>query len=422
MSVLHILGGVEMKQNKDIGNLSRIKTELERRLIVMRYSNVTAGAYMRIFGWVEDFLKGYGETSYSKEMGKRFILEYSLQSKHTPSQFKHARTLIRRLDEIMENKLFTPCFRKSQMECPARFINWRDKYLAHLEKRGYRESTITSRKMYAGRLLARIPDTVLPLEELIAVDMYQVFTQYEWPSVGFVTARSLLAFLFDCGVTKTDLTPCVPNPARPRTLPSVYSGDEVARLLSSVERTTSLGKRDYAILILAAHLGLRSSDIVNLAFKDIDYTAKTIQVLQVKTARALKLVMNSDVEEALTDNIQNGRTLSSSEKIFLGSQAPYSPLTAGSGYAVAHKYFNLAGIASQGRKRGTHALRASYATALVAGGIPYAVVQEALGHEDPESAKYYVRVDIRRLKICALNVPKPTGAFAVMLGDLEGVL
>ena len=54
--------------------------------------------------------------------------------------------------------------------------------------------------------------------------------------------------------------------------------------------------------------------------------------------------------------------------------------------------------------------------------IPYAVVQEALGHEDPESAKYYVRVDIRRLRMCALDVPKPTGAFAVMLGDLEGVL
>jgi site-specific recombinase XerD len=67
-------------------------------------------------------------------------------------------------------------------------------------------------------------------------------------------------------------------------------------------------------------------------------------------------------------------------------------------------------------------LRASYATSLINKGIPYAIVKEALGHDDPESTKHYVRVDIRRLRICALDVPKPSGAFAVMLGDLEGSL
>jgi integrase len=202
----------------------------------------------------------------------------------------------------------------------------------------------------------------------------------------------------------------------------VYSGDEVARLLASVDRSTCIGKRDYAILMLAAHLGLRSSDIVNLSFKDIDHMAKTITIIQTKTSRPLTLVMNSDVEEAIADYIKNARPPSSNDKIFQGSQAPYAPLTAGAGYAIAHKCFSRAGIAPQGRRRGTHALRMSYATALVATGIPYAVLQEALGHDDPESAKYYVRVDIRRLRTCALNVPKPTGAFAVALNDLEGVL
>jgi integrase len=202
----------------------------------------------------------------------------------------------------------------------------------------------------------------------------------------------------------------------------VYSGEEVERLLSSVDRTTDLGKRDYAILILAAHLGLRSSDIVGLSFNDIDYMAKTIKTVQTKTGRPLTLVMNAEVEEAVTDYIQNGRPESSSGIIFLSPQAPFSPLSAGTGFAAAQKHFNLAGIAARGRNRGTHALRASYATALAAKGTPYAVVQEALGHEDPESAKYYVRIDANRLRMCALDIPKPAGAFAVMLNDLEGVL
>ena len=411
-----------MNQQATQSNLGWIRDELERRLIVMRYSKTAAKVYKRILRWVEEYLKGYGEADYSKEWGQRFIAEYPLQSNHSPSQFKNARTLVRRLDEILEDKLFTPCFHKSAVECPSRFAGLRDKYLEQLRKNGYRESTINSRKQYTGLFFSRLPDTIENVSNLTAADLYSVFTKYEWVSTGYVTARSLLKFLYESGLTKMDMSACVPKPKRPKPLPSVYSGDEVARLLSSVDRTTSLGKRDYAILMLAAHLGLRSSDIVNLSFRDIDYAAKTIEIIQVKTERPLTLVMNNDVEEAISDYVQNGRPQSLSEKVFLGSQAPYAPITAGLGCLVAHKYFKLAGIAAQGRRRGTHALRTSYATALVAKGIPYAVVQEALGHDDPESAKYYVRVDIRRLRMCALDVPKPTGAFAVMLGDLEGVL
>ena len=411
-----------MKQKIANGNLDKLRKELERRLIVMRYSKTAAKVYMRIFSWLEDYLNGYGETDYSTEFGERFLMEYQLQSIHNPSQFKNARTVIRRMDEILENKLFTPCIRKSKSECPSRFTGLRDKYLESLAKRGYRGPTINSHKMYTGKFLARLPETVLSLEELTATDLYDVFTKYEWPSTSLAIARNILSFLFENGITKTNLSNCVPRPRRPQPLPSVYSGDEVKQMLSSVDRTGSMGKRDYAILILAAYLGLRSSDIVNLTFNDIDYAAKTIKIIQTKTSRPLTLVMNNDVEKAITDYIRNGRPESSSDRIFLSSQAPFQPLSAGAGYAVALKYFNLSGIQAQGRRRGTHALRASYATALVAKGVPYAVVQEALGHEDQESAKYYVRVDVRRLRMCALDVPKPIGAFAVMLSDLEGAL
>lgn len=416
-----------MKETKENSNLRKIRDEMERRLIAMRYSEVAANSYKRIFGWVEDYLNKYGETNYTKELGQRFLQEYPLQTKHSQTQFKNARTLVRRIDEILENKMFTPCFRETKKECPERFTHLHGKYLEYLSKCGYRRSTVNSRKAYTGRLLGRLSVSVLSLETLTAADLYSVFTKYEWPSVGLLAARDILAFLYKDKITKTDLSECVPRPRRPRALPSVYSGADVERLLSSVDRTTGLGKRDYAMLILAAHLGLRSSDIVGLTFKDIDYQTKTIKVIQAKTERLVTLVMNREVEEAIRDYIQNGmpqssQTEGSHDKIFLGSQAPFAPLSAGSGFYVAQKYFRLAGIAAHGRRRGTHALRASYATALVAKGIPYAVVQEALGHEDPESSKYYVRIDVKRLRMCALEVPKPIGALAIMLNDLEGVL
>ena len=411
-----------MKHSKDkIGNLSRIKAELERRLIVMRYSKVTSNHLLRIYGWVEKFLNEHGETNYTPEWGQRFVAEYMLLG-YPVSMFKQSRTLVRRLDEILENKLFAPCFREPALMCPPYFKDSLEEYLAALSKRGLRDTTIKARKSYIDKLLGRMPTSVKSLGKITADDLYTVFADYSWPSTGLVAARDFFGHLFKSGATKADFSVCVPNPQRPRSLPSVYSEEELARLLSSIDRGNILGKRDYAILMLASHLGLRSSDIVNLSLADINYAAKTISIVQVKTSNPVTLVMNSDIEDAITDYIKHGRPESASDKIFLGTQAPFAPLSSGSGHAIAHKHFSRAGIASLGRRRGTQALRASYATALVAKGVPYVVVQEALGHDDPESAKYYARIDIRRLRTCALDVPKPSGAFAVTLGDLEGVL
>jgi integrase len=409
-----------MKNNTESGNLGWIREELERRLIVMRYSKAAVGQYMLVFGWIKDFQEGYGEENYSKEAGQRFISEYQLHLNHTPARFKCARTVVRRMDEILENKLFAPRFCEAKQNCPLCFSKWFDKYIESLEKHGYRKSTVAIRMRNAARLLNRLRGAVSSLEDLTAADLYGIFTQYEWTSVTRDSTKNLLLFLFENGVTKSDLSACVPKLRRPQPLPSVYTGKEVARLLSSVDRTTDIGKRDYAIIILAAHLGLRSSDIVNLSFRDIDIKTKTIGITQVKTLRPITLVMNNDVEEAINDYIRNGRPETSSDKIFINSRAPYAPLGASAGYEIARRHFSRAGIEEQGRRKGTRALHASFTSALIRNGVPYAVVQEAMGHEDPESAKYYVRVDVSRLRACALDVPKPAGFFAVLLNDSEG--
>ena len=411
-----------MKQNTINGNLSQVWDEMARRLIVMRYSKSVVEHYRQVFRWIADFLNGYGENDYSGAIGQRFLAEYRLQTNHTPSMFKIARTVIKRIDEILEDKTFSPCFRERAIKCPPQYEELQSRYLDSLAQKGYRNTTITSRELYTGRLLTWILEEVPSLEKLTASDLYNVFVKHEWPTVGYSIARGFLSFLYESGITTVDMSVCVPKPPRPRSLPSVYSGDEVSRLLSSVDRSTSLGKRDFAFIKIAANLGLRSIDIVNLEFGDIDYTEKTINVVQAKTNRPLTLVLNDDVEDAITDYIKHGRPQSQSNKIFLTSQAPYTQLSAGGGFVIVQKYMNLAGIEGLGRKRGPQALRQSYATALVAKGVPYSIVKEALGHEDPESAKHYVRIDINRLRPCAINVPKPIGAFAVLLGDIEGVL
>lgn len=307
-----------MKQKKDRGNLSAIKAELKRRLIVMRYSKVTASKYMLVFGWVQDYLAGYGENNYSREAGQRFIAEYSYQPQHLPVYFLQAKTLIRRLDEILEGKSFAPRFCEPKKECPQRFHEWRDRYLEYLRSLGLVQSTIGNHERHVCRLLGRLPERVSSLNELSAVDLYEVFTQYEPRTGAMSVAKSFLAYLFDNGVTQADLSVCVPRLRQRQTIPSVYSPDEVAKLLSAVDRTSAMGKRDYAVLMLASRLGLRNSDIVNLSLGDMDHSAKTINIVQVKTGYPLTLVLNADVEEALNDYIEHGRPQSDCEEIFLG--------------------------------------------------------------------------------------------------------
>jgi site-specific recombinase XerD len=413
---------MKRKQGIEASNINHIRKEFERRLLVLRYSSHTITNYLKYFGWLQKFLEGYGEKCYSKEFGQLFLSEFTLQASHSLHCFRQAKIVIHRLNEILDGKPFAPCFRGPAPESPQQFSVHYELYCEHMKRLGLVHSTIGNHKRHVVRLLCWLVGIVPSLSNLTSADIYGVLTNHA-PHTGFMpVAKRFLRYLFESKVTNTDLSICIPKIRHPQPIPSVYSGEEVSQLLASIDRSTSMGKRDYAVLLLAAKLGLRSSDIVNLKFRNIDHDKKTIDIVQVKTGKPLTLVLNADVEEALVEYIKHGRPRSENEHVFLSTQAPYSPLSAGTGYAITQRGFSRAGIPAAGRRRGTHALRMSYATSLVTKGVPYTVVTEALGHDDPESAKFYVRVDVRRLRLCALSVPKPSGALAVNLMDMEGRL
>ena len=413
---------MKRKQGIEASNINQIRKELEHRLLVLRYSRHTIANYLHYFGWLQKYLEGYGEKDYSKEAGQRFLTEYTLQAHHSLQCFKQAKIVIHRLNEILDGKPFAPCYREPAPECPPQFSAHYALYCEHMKHLGFAHSTIENHKKCVVRLLRWLVEIIPSLNNLRPADIYGVLTSHA-PRTDFMfVARRFLGYLFESKVTNTDLSGCIPKKRKPQPIPSVYSGEEVSQLLSSIDRSTSTGKRDYAILMLAAKLGLRSSDIVNLKLRDIDYEKKTIDIIQIKTSKPLTLVLNTDVKEALDEYIKQGRPLSENDHVFIGAQAPYSSLCVGAAYAIVQRRFERACIPAAGRRRGAHALRMSYATSLVAKGVPYAIVTEALGHDDPESAKYYVRVDIRRLRLCALNVPKPSGALAINLMDLDGRL
>jgi site-specific recombinase XerD len=176
--------------------------------------------------------------------------------------------------------------------------------------------------------------------------------------------------------------------------------DEIAAVLNVIDRTTAIGKRDYAMILLAVVTGLRGVDIYELSFSEIDWSNGEIQLTQEKTNGALALPLTTDVGEAIRDYILNGRPDSSSDKVFLNTKLPFGTVSRGTLNSSLKKYCVAAGLLKQWS---SHSLRRSVATNMVISGVAVTTVAQVLGHRSIDATKQYISLDSVNLKKCALD-------------------
>jgi len=166
---------------------------------------------------------------------------------------------------------------------------------------------------------------------------------------------------------------------------------------------------------LATRLGMRSGDIAKLSLDELDFEHEAICLIQQKNGEILHLPMLLEVREALTDYINNARPRVASNTVFLCHKAPYQGITTSVLRFETSKYFGLAGINISGKKHGPHTFRSSLASSMVNDDVPYEAVRTILGHSDPDAIKHYAKLDIEKLRECAIGVPKPSGSFKTFL-------
>ena len=220
--------------------------------------------------------------------------------------------------------------------------------------------------------------------------------------------KKYLRYIYESGAIKEDFSRIILKPKRIRQpeLPSVYTKEEVQKMLTSVERSNPKGKRDYAMLLLVVRYGLRASDICELTFSSLDWTNSKIVLTQQKTKKKLELPLLAEVGEAIIDYLKYGRPESVLQYVFLHVIAPFDRLYKSTLHSIVTQYIRLAGISNKPpRKHGPHALRHSLAAVLLEKKIPLPVISEVLGHESVESTRYYIRVDMNSLMQCAIDVP-----------------
>jgi integrase/recombinase XerD len=208
------------------------------------------------------------------------------------------------------------------------------------------------------------------------------------------------------GSVADSLGDAVPRPRQYRhvNLPDVLSAAEVDRILAAMDQSTALGRRDYAILLLAARYGLRPCDIRQLTLDDINWRDARIDLRQLKTGRPLALPLVPDVAHALSAYIRDGRPASPDRTIFLRHCAPFEPFAPENNLTANMRgALQRAGLAGRTGRRGIYLFRHTLATRLLAAGRPLKTIADVLGHASTETTYGYTRVDLDGLRTVAIS-------------------
>jgi integrase/recombinase XerD len=214
--------------------------------------------------------------------------------------------------------------------------------------------------------------------------------------------RALLRFLHVHGLIAEPLAEAVPSVARRREdLPRALPAGHVTLLLDSCDRATPTGRRDFAIVLLLARLGLRRCEVVALSLDDVDWRAGEILV-HGKGSRIDTLPLPCDVGEAIVNYLRDGRPGAAVDRsLFINAHAPLRGITSPCVTDVVRYACLRAGIPPVG----AHRLRHTLATELLSRGAGLVEIGQVLRHQDQTTTAVYAKVDRAALSPLALPWP-----------------
>ena len=219
--------------------------------------------------------------------------------------------------------------------------------------------------------------------------------------------RCFLRFLQTTGRIRRDLASALSSPrlgvqtSPPRALP----WQDVRRIIKAIPRTTRVGRRDYAMLLMMAAYGMGAAEVITMHLEDISWEEQILKVRRPKTGNSIELPLLPTVAKAIADYLNNGRpNHSPAREVFLTMMMPHKKLGSS---VVRHQvrwYADIAGLNYE--ILGCHLFRHSHATRQINQGTSQKMVSDILGHRRPSSTSVYIRVALQRLRTVSLPVPR----------------
>lgn len=394
------------------------RRRFEEFMLSQGHSKYTLEHYQWILSSLERFMQDNKIPFYSLEAGI-FFEEEGLKSNLSARHLEVLKLVIRRLNDFLKGEFnILPPAKVSPPDCYAKYFQ---AFLENLRLKGLRSSTIQNHYYSGIKVLHSFYyHKILDLSEITPQHIYAVFSDSNDKGNACYFLRSFLRYLFKTGILVHDYSIIVPSIRDRKPTPSVYTKDETNQLLAYVRTIQWSGKRDYAMILLALRLGIRSGDIVNLKLSDINWQSNVIEFIQRKTCVPQRFELLPEVKAALIEYLSTGRPETSCQNLFISIRPPFRPITVMAVTSLITRHMKGSGIVAKSRKYGGHALRMTLASELVSERVPYEVVRKILGHEDTKSMKHYVKFDVEMLRSCALEALPFSGLYAKYINDSGG--
>lgn len=387
--------------------ISALKLEMQKK----GYSPLSIRGLENVWDALLHYASTIPETAFDENFREGFLqAEYGFRMDLEYTMYRASRAL-----ELLKNYIdfgvVTGVPKKQRQEFSNGYRSLITAFADKEARRGLAEGSMKSLWSRLYRLHLFFLDKGADTFSMVTRDMINDFIKYLAPySTTYVSEnlrmlRRLCLYAYQNDYHAEDLSDCIPfvKNIRQQRLPAVFTEDEIEKILSSFDRENPMGKRNYAIFLLAARMGLRSCDIKALEFSFINWTEKTLAFTQKKTKKYLTLPLPDDVGWAIIDYLKNGRPISDSKYVFIQHKPPYGQYTDLRNVLV--KQMRKAGIETPANKRiGMHCFRHSLATTMLENGVSLPVISQTLGHADIASTEVYLRINVSQLKLCALEV------------------
>jgi len=215
--------------------------------------------------------------------------------------------------------------------------------------------------------------------------------------------RSLLFYLHFSGRIRRNLSAIVlaPRIYQDERCPKFLTRKEIQMVLNAIDRRTTTGKRDYAIIILLSTYGLRSIEVTHLKLDDVNWRTNTIYIRNRKSGNNSAYPLSASVGEAIFSYLKHSRPKKSNRQIFLSHLAPHKSISSAAIRKLLKKYLVLAAINTD--IAGAHILRYSCGQHLFEKGFSIKMIGDYLGHRSLSSTQRYVKIDIVHLREVAIN-------------------
>ena len=383
-------------------------------LLTAGYGRCTMRNYLRTAGYFSSWIETNGisptdvRMSHFREFHQSFVLPrrpHSIPDSRWRTTSAVGNHLMRIIQEAQPPKKLRPDRFQKALDEFGRFLR---------ETRGLRPETIRYHCRYLDPFLREHlsdrsfrPERITPQTIRDYVIRHLKTHSSDYVSQLNSALRAYYRFLiFDGRRCESQLAaiPCIPA-WRTTAPPVVLNATQRRRFLKAFDRSSAIGKRDYAMAVCMLELGLRRVDTVSLKLEHIDWRQGILTVPNRKQGHAYALPLINSVGKALAEYIRYGRPVSTSTHVFLRHMPPRTPLTPNGASWPIRCAFRRAGISTLGE---THVLRRSVASRMHSSGAGVKEIADFLGHNSLETASLYARTDEKLLR--AFVLPWPEGA------------